>query len=257
MATMSACQTSKSNIFMPILTTNDVHVEKSTLVIKRLSDNKVWVSNPIRAKLRFSPASTSKIPHTLIALQSNQFQAETVFKWDGQNRKFQFWNQDLTLTQAYKRSAIWVYQDITTRLGHNEMATWLKEFNYGNCDIGPVSNITRYWLHGPLEISAIEQVEFLSKLSQQEFPLSNRTYENAWKIFKNDTNGSYVLYAKTGWWHDDVATDIGWFVGWVTTPEPSQTYVFALNLDIHTSADRKKRKRIVMDGLKTIGAWPH
>ena len=44
-------------------------IEQTTVVVKRLSDGQTWISNDERAQQRFSPASTSKIPHTLIAFE--------------------------------------------------------------------------------------------------------------------------------------------------------------------------------------------
>jgi beta-lactamase class D len=256
LAVTGACQKPELDIFAPIFEAHDSSPETSTLVIKRLSDNKVWISNLERVETRFIPASTSKIPHTLIALETKQVLPETLFKWDGQKRTFTSWNQDQTLTQAYRHSVVWVYQEITQSLGRDIMASWLKGFNYGNHDIGTCGNVTRYWLDGPLKISALEQVNFLTKLSKREFPLSPETYEKSWAIFKNETNGSHILYAKTGWMYDENAMDIGWFVGWVETHNPSETYVFALNMDMPKQDDRKKRKPIVMNALQTIGAWP-
>ena len=256
LAVTGACQKPELNIFTPIFEVHGSSPETSTLVIKRLSDNKLWISNSERVETRFIPASTSKIPHTLIALETKQAFPETLFKWDGLKRTFKSWNQDQTLTQAYRRSAVWVYQEITQSLGREIMASWLTDFNYGNHDIGPADNVTRYWLDGPLKISALEQVSFLTKLSKRELPLSPETYEKSWGIFKNETKGSHILYAKTGWMHDEKAMDIGWFVGWVETHNPSDTYVFALNMDMPKEGDQRKRKPIVMNALQTIGAWP-
>ena len=256
LAASGACQKPKLDIFTPIFEAYGSSPETSTLVIKRLSDNKVWIGNSERAGTRFIPASTSKIPHTLIALETKEALPKTLFKWDGQERIFKSWNQDQTLTQAYRRSAVWVYQEITQSLGHNAMTSWLKEFNYGNHDIGAADNVTRYWLDGPLKISASEQIHFLTKLSKRELSLSPETYEKSWAIFKNETKGSHTLYAKTGWMHDEKVMDIGWFVGWVETSDPSETYVFAFNMDMPKQGDQSKRKPIVMDALQTIGAWP-
>lgn len=252
----TACEKPKPDILTPIIEAQDISVEKTTLVIKRLSDNKFWLSNPKRAETRFIPASTSKIPHTLIALETKQALPDTIFKWDGRERFLKSWNQDQTLAQAYQRSAVWVYQEIAQKLGHNVMAEWLKQLDYGNHDIGDADNVTRYWLQGPLEISALEQVHFLEKLSKNELPLSMETYEKSRAIFKNETKGASTLFAKTGWMHDDEAMDIGWFVGWVETSDTSETYVFALNIDMPNASDIKKRKPIVMNALKAIGAWP-
>jgi len=251
-----ACQKTDKDIFAPIINAHNTKPETTTLVIKRLSDNKTWISNPDRAKIRYSPASTSKIPHTLIALETKLAGVETLFKWDGRERTFKAWNQDQTLLQAYRRSAVWVYQEITQTLGSDIMASWLTEFNYGNHDIGAEDNVTQYWLTGPLEISALEQIDFLEKLSQEELPLSKKTYAEARPIFRDNVKVGHTIYAKTGWMYDEEAMDIGWFVGWVETADPLETYIFALNMDMPNQGDQKKRKPIVMDALRMIGAWP-
>lgn len=254
---LTACKQSKPNVITPIFEIHDVDPQSATLFIKRLSDNKIWVSHEDRAKTRYSPASTSKIPHTLIALETGYSKPDTLFKWDGRERTFKSWNQDQTLTTAYKRSAVWVYQDITEGLGADVMRSGLAQFNYGNYDIGTAETLTRYWLTGPLKISASEQIEFLTQLTQKRLALSQETYDMAWPIFKNEVKGTHTLYAKTGWMHDENAMDIGWFVGWVETDNPSDTYVFALNMDMPHQGDQKKRKPIVMEALKAIGAWPN
>ena len=256
LAGLTSCQKSKIDVFAPIFGAHGAAPETTTLVIKRLSDNKIWISNSDRANQRYIPASTSKIPHTLIALEAGQATPETSFKWDGRERTFKSWNQDQTLTSAYQRSAVWVYQEITQGLGGDAMNAWLSQFNYGNRNIGGSDNITEYWLTGPLKISASEQVRFLTQLSQKQLPLSQETYAMAWPIFRNETTGHHTLFAKTGWMHDETAIDIGWFVGWVEDSDLSETYVFALNMEMPNRGDQKKRKPIVIEALKSINAWP-
>jgi len=253
---LAACQKPETNNFEHIIEVQGASPNTTTLVIKRLSDDKTWMSNPARANIRFIPASISKIPHTLIALETELATPDTLFKWDGRKRAFNAWNQDQTLTTAYRRSAVWVYQEMTQKLGPEVMRAWLKRFDYGNYDIGMDDNVTQYWLRGPLKTSAVEQVNFLTKLATEKLPLSSKTYAQARSIFKNESQGTHTLYAKTGWMFDEDAMDIGWFVGWIETEAPSETYVFALNIDMPEEGDRKKRKPIIMDALKSIGAWP-
>lgn len=252
---LSGCERHQPDVFINTIEAKGAAPETTTLVVKRLSDNKVWISNSNRATDRFIPASTSKIPHTLIALETKIASPETLFKWDGQRRTFESWNQDQTFIKAYQRSAVWVYQEIAQELGPNTMSAWLKKFDYGNYDIG-TDNVTLYWLVGPLEISAMEQVDFLTRLAKRELPLSSETYDKSRTIFKNESKGSHQLYAKTGWMYDENAMDIGWFVGWVEAEDPSEIYVFALNMDMPNQGYQRKRKPIVMEALKTINAWP-
>ena len=253
---LTSCQNPSSDIFSPILKKNEVSSNTTTLVIKRLSDDKIWTSNSKRAELRYIPASTSKIPHTLIALETELAAPDTLFKWDGRPRTFKSWNQDQTLITAYRRSAVWVYQEIARTLGPSVMREWLKRLDYGNADIGADDHVTQYWLTGPLAISAHEQVDFLTKLATHKLPLSPKTYAQVRFIFQHDSQKGHTLYAKTGWMFDEDAMDIGWFVGWVEIDDPEDIYVFALNMDMPQSGDQKKRKPIVMDALKSIGAWP-
>ena len=43
---------------------------------------------------------------------------------------------------------------------------YLKSFEYGNADTGEI--IDRFWLDGPLDISTLEQVEFLKKVAEEK-----------------------------------------------------------------------------------------
>jgi len=253
---LAACQSSELNTFTPIFEAQGVEPEASTLIIKRVSDNKLWISNPKRADIRYIPASTSKMPHTLIALETGFAEPDTLFEWDGRKRTFQSWNQNQTLTQAYQRSAIWVYQEIARSHGPETMHAWLSEFDYGNEDIGDGDSIDQYWLDGPLKISAHEQITFLTQLAEQTLPLSPETYQKSGMIFENETTKTHTLFAKTGWYYKEDAMDIGWFVGWVETKNPSDIYAFALNMDMPNQGDQQKRKPIVMAALTAIGAWP-
>lgn len=228
----------------------------SSLVIVRLSDNAQWISNPDRSAVRFPPASTSKIPHTLIALETGFATAKSEFKWDGTERQFTMWNQDQTLASAYARSAVWVYQSITSSLGRETMTGWIKKFGYGNMDIGSPSDLTTYWLTGPLEISAYEQIDFLRKLVQDELPLSDETMTEARQIMLSDTGPGWKMFSKTGWYMNDHTMDIGWFVGWLEVEnidrEVVDTYLFALNMDLESDEDRSKRKSAVYQAFARL-----
>jgi len=244
--------------FTAILEAHNVASENATLIIKRLSDGQRWSHNVPRSIKRFRPASTSKIPHTLIALEQGYATPNTLFEWDGTPQYFKSWEQDMTLKQAYKKSAVWVFKKITSDLGHTILAEELERLNYGNHEIGTWEDLTSYWLLGPLEISAEEQINFLTQLARETLPLSGKTYENAKSIFKYKQRPTQSLYAKTGWMKDGVVTDYGWYVGWVEDrrSEKEDTYVFALHMDILKDDESKKRIPIVLDSLDKISAWP-
>jgi beta-lactamase class D len=227
----------------------------STMLVVRLDDGREWSSNPARIDERFVPASTSKIPHTLIALETGYANGpETFFEWDGEPRLFAAWNQDQTLGTAYQRSAIWVYQRIARDLGYETMARWIERLDYGNGDTGGPADLTTYWLEGPLAISAREQVDFLSRLVRDELPLRHNTLVVARTIMRADAGEGLVLYAKTGWGSRDGATDIGWYVGWIETDGPD--WAFALNLDMPDEAARARRVPAARAVLAALGAIP-
>ncbi|MEM9422348.1 MAG: penicillin-binding transpeptidase domain-containing protein [Pseudomonadota bacterium] len=232
-------------------------LNSSTLLIVRQSDGAEWYSNEGRLDRRLVPASTSKIPHTLIALETGAAGPDTVFSWDGVQRGIAEWNQDHTLTSAYRTSAVWVYQELTSQLGYTTMAEWIELCDFGNQNIGDPDDLERYWLDGPLVISTREQIRFLVTVAQAELPFSKQTYDQARQIMTEDQGEDWTLYAKTGWALRGDLVDIGWYVGWVdkkTNDGNVETYYFAFNLDMPApKEDGVKRKAVVHKVLKDIG----
>ena len=228
-------------------------VEQSTIIVERQSDKQVWISNPRRAEDRFSPASTAKIPHTLIALENGLATVETVFTWDGVLRSARVWNRDQTLASAFQNSTVWVYQDIARAAGPEAMAKGLRRFAYGNTDVGSAEHLTTYWLDDTLKISAVEQIGFLGRLASKTLPLKGSTYDASRNIMVSDQGGGWVMRSKTGWRHSDNSMDIGWFVGWLECPK--DVYVFAMNIDMPDTRYLSRRKSITYAVLQNIGAF--
>ncbi len=245
----------KNTVPTAILDKHGVAHDTSTLLIINIRDQQIILSNPSRLNTQFSPASTSKIPHTLIALEEGIAKADTQFKWDGTERWVAGWNQDQTLKTAFQRSAVWVYQDIARQAGPATMRQWLEIFEYGNKDIGGEANIDQYWLTGPLAISAEQQVQFLTNLHAQTFPLKRETYEAARDIMLEEEGEGWQLFAKTGWYFNEKEMDIGWYVGWVERGD--DVFIFAFNMDMPNGReDAPKRKALMYDVLRDIGALP-
>ncbi len=77
-------------IFSINLFANDLEIEKifknkkveGTIVIKSLNQNKSYIYNKQRAETFLSPASSFKIPHTLIALNEGVVSEDSVITWD-------------------------------------------------------------------------------------------------------------------------------------------------------------------------------
>ncbi len=236
-----------------IVETAGGEVEGTTVVVKRLSDEQLWIANPERANLRYSPASTSKIPHSLIALENGLATTETVFEWDGLPKGPRRWNRDHTLASAFQNSVVWVFQAIARSAGSAVISEGLKRFDYGNANIGTLDQLTTYWVDDTLTISALEQAEFLSNIARRRLPLSDATYEAARDIMVSDKNPTWVLRSKTGWRYNENDMDIGWFVGWLECSD--ETHVIALNMDMPDTRYLSKRKTIAYTVLENIGAF--
>ena len=228
-------------------------VEDTTVIVNRLSDGQTWTSNSKRAQQRFSPASTSKIPHTLIALEGGFATPTTVFRWDGVPRTSRAWNQDHTLASAFENSVVWVYQEIARTAGSDVMSEGLARFEYGNMNVGSIEQLTTYWLDDTLKISAIEQIDFLSRLALEQLPLSEATYAAARDIMASDRNANWVMRSKTGWSYRKDSMDVGWHVGWLECSD--EIYVFALNMDMPDTRYLSRRQEVTYTVLQHIGAF--
>ena len=254
---LAACQSSENEIDLnAILTAQNIDPKRAAILIVSADTGQAWQHGGLRLDERFIAASTSKIPHTFIALEDGYVSgADMFFKWDGQKRWSEGWNQDQTMAKAYARSAVWVFQNITQALGPEKMAAGLEMFDYGNKDIGTEDDLTTYWLNGPLKISTREQVTFLRRLYIEDFPLKTSTYIVGKDIMAAGRDDG--RFAKTGWYHSDEHQDIGWYVGWqeYEGQSGSETYIFAFNMDMDDhSKDPPKRAKVIDAVISAIAA---
>lgn len=207
------------------------------------------VHNLARAKTRFAPASTFKIPHTLFALDAGVVKDEfEVFPWDGVQHSFDAHNQDQDLRSAMRNSAVWVYQRFAEDIGEKKARDYLAAIDYGNQD--PEVEEGVYWINGKLAISAYEQIEFLRKLYRNELPFRLEHQRLVKDIMIVEAERNWILRAKTGW-----EGRYGWWVGWVEWPQGP--VFFSLNIDTpNRMTDLYKREAIVRAILKSIDALP-
>src|ERR1700693_3949639 len=109
-----------------------------TFVGYKIDDYLIIASDKNRSAEPRLPASTFKIPNSLIALETGVVQDpdKDVFKWDGVKRPIEAWNKDHTMRTAIAVSAVPVYQEIARRIGPERMQKYVDLFDYGNRDIG-------------------------------------------------------------------------------------------------------------------------
>ncbi len=219
---------------------------EGTFVLTKLNSDSLLVFNPKRAKKAFLPASTFKIPNSLISLESKVIADENeIIKWDGVTRFYDKWNADQNLKSAIKYSCVWFYQELARRVGKEKMQFYLDTLNYGNSKMG--ADVDKFWLEGDLKISAVEQIEFLTQFLNRDLPFSDRNFDIVEKILLVDSTENYRQFAKTGWGGDD-NNQVGWYVGFVKNN--SGTSIFALNIHIKSDKDAEQRKLITNEILK-------
>lgn len=227
---------------------------KGSFVLKDINKGNYKIYNATLSSQRFSPCSTFKISNSLIALESKVAENEDyLIKYDSlknpsepwmyKKEPFKFWMQDHTLKTAFKYSVVWYYKELARRIGNERMTKLLKQIDYGNNDIS--SGIDNFWLCGSLQISAIEQVEFLKKLYLNQLSgFSVKSQETVKDIMLYETNDNYKLYGKTGAGDCFDKKVIGWYVGFIETN--SNTYIFAMNIIVNDFSDLDNNLRIEM-----------
>ena len=209
--------------------------------------------NSQRCSERFLPASTFKIPNSLIGLESGVITDENfVIKWDGVNRWNEEWNRDHTLATAIKYSVVPYYQELARRVGQESSKKFLDAIGYGNATIG--ENVDMYWLDNSLKISADEQIEFLKRLYDYKLPFSKRNMEIVKKILSEEKYPKSILKFKTGTGTKEDKTYIGWLVGYV---EKGKNVVFyAFNIEAKTFKEvqdlRNTLSRKILKDLRII-----
>ncbi len=220
-----------------------------TIIISSLDGKTEYTYNKVRAEKRFLPASTFKIPNTLIALNEKAVLNEKeIIKWDGKDKGWSAWNKDQSLETAFPISCVWFYQELAKRVGNIKYILHLNKLNYGNKKTG--HDVTTFWLDGELAISAREQIEFLKKLYKEDLPYKKNNIRLLKKLLIVEKNSRYIIRAKTGW-ATRIKKQHGWYVGYVETHQ--KIWFFAMNLDICKKSDAAYRKEITMEALKIKG----
>ncbi len=224
-----------------------------TVVDQRGGGNARWVHGEARARTRYIPASTFKVPHALFALDAGVIRDEfQVFRWDRVKRDIESWNGDQDLRSSMRNSVVWVYQQIAQGIGEERERRYLRRIDYGNAD--PSGGIDRFWLQGNLAISAEEQVAFLQRLYRNELPFRVEHQRLVKDLMIVEAGRDWLLRAKTGW-QARIDPQVGWWVGWVERPDGP--VFFALNISMpNEGADLPKREGIARAILRSIDALP-
>ncbi len=228
----------------------DENSAEGTFVAYAPTQERLFIHNTQRANERFVPASTFKIVNALIGLHSGVIKnVDEVLPYGGQPQPFPSWEKDMSLREAMPISNVPIYQELARRVGLHEMKTAVQKLNYGNGEIGDV--VDRFWLDGPLQISAVEQVDFLRRMVGGELELPDGVIDAVKEITMLESGPGCKLHGKTGWGQ---IQDVGWFVGWVE--KDGVNYPFALNMNINNAEQLPTRIKVAKECLQTLGILP-
>jgi len=204
----------------------DKYGVEGCFVLFSQSDDITIRYNSAQCDSGYIPASTFKIPNSVIALEESVVKdTNQVFNWNGYNWPNEVWNRNHTLKSAMKYSCIWVYFEIAEKIGIEKYYDYVKLFDYGNKNLtGPP---TRFWLAGEFRISANQQIEFLRKFYNYQLQVSKRSIDIVKDLIIIDHTDYYTLSGKTGGGMINNTDYIMWLVGYVE--KDSQVYFYALN----------------------------
>jgi beta-lactamase class D len=226
---------------------------EGTFVGYKVDDYLIIASDKVRSGEARLPASTFKIPNSLIALETGVVAEpdKDVFKWDGVTRSIEAWNKDHTLRSAIAASAVPVYQEIARRIGVERMQKYVDLLEYGNRDIG--GGIDQFWLTGHLRIDPIQQVDFVDRLRRGVLPVSKRSQDLVRDILPVTKVGDATIHAKSGLLGAEIGKpSLGWMVGWAE--KGSQQTVFAMNMDVRDPSQIPARMTVTQQCLVDIVA---
>jgi beta-lactamase class D len=227
---------------------------EGSIVIYDLNKDRVYQHNPQRNNTAFLPASIFKILNSLIALETKVIPNElAILTWDGIPRSVPEWNRDLNMREAIKFSAVWFYQVLARRVGHDRMQQWVERVDYGNRKIGTKEYIDKFWLEGDLRITPEEQIKFLRRLYNNDLPFSAKSIATVKDILVLEQTPDYTLSGKTGWVGFETQKTIpqvGWFVGYLE--QNKNVYFFATNIEMHNKKDAKVRIDLTRRCLKDL-----
>jgi len=219
--------------------------------------------NPRSCTRRVTPASTFKVPLSLMAFDAGILQDDrSAIKWNGVKTARPEWNRDQTAASWMKLSVVWFSQRLTPKLGVARIKRYLAQFRYGNQDFS--GGITKAWLGSSLLISPDEQLRFWRRFWREDLPVSKHALAMTKKItFLEKSPAGWILHGKTGSTAEvsdkgKLLRGSGWFVGHIA--KGNREYVFVTHYtDRGPPTDKRPpgwiAREISIQALKQLGVY--
>ena len=180
------------------------------------------------------PASTFKIPHALIALQTGVVtDPDAEVPWDGTKMWNPAWERPHSLASAIRESAVWFFQRTAAAIGRERMQASLTAMRYGNATV--TGELTTFWLDdGSLRITGPQQLDFLVRMFRRELTIDRAHVDTLERMLLTDAAllrsrlpddepvpvTQATIRAKTG-----AARGVSWWVGRVQGPAGDFVFV--------------------------------
>ncbi|HYJ03816.1 MAG TPA: penicillin-binding transpeptidase domain-containing protein [Chthoniobacterales bacterium] len=224
----------------------------------------VFVWNRERAERRFPPAATFRIANAIIALETGVVRGvDDIVPFNAtQHRTYEsaqpyfygtFLNRSRkphrqrALRKSMRAPNTRTFRMLARGIGTKRMRDGVVKLAYGNMRVG--NSVDRFWRDGSLQISALEQVEFLGRVARGEIPVSHEILDKVRELTLLEKTARYELHSKSGALFTS-KPQLGWWVGWIE--RKSGIFPFALNMDIDT-AEADDRVAIGRECLKALG----
>ena len=210
------------------------------LIVKK--NEKILIQDGKNCNTKYSPNSTFKIPLAVMGFESGILKTAHNPIWKPQKPvtflKY-FHDGEQSPSSWMRWSMPWYSQILTQKIGTKKLQTYINRMNYGNMDLsgdaGKNNGITDSWLSSSLNITPIEQVDFIEKLAKNSLPFSKKSQIKAKDLIKLMEAGSWngwILHGKTGTSDfDKINSREGYFVGFAEKNGEIISYV------IHASGD--------------------
>jgi beta-lactamase class D len=116
-----------------------------------------------------APASTFKIPHALIALQTGVVTSATIVEWDGATGGSDLWQRSHTVDSAIRWSVLPFFQRTARLIGRDRMRQGLTSLAYAADTLD--GDLSTFWLTGDLAVTPLEQYAFLQRFFARQLPI--------------------------------------------------------------------------------------
>ena len=150
-----------------------------------------------------------------------------------------------------KFSVNWYFQAIDRQLGASLIKDYIQKTEYGNQNLD--ADISSYWIESTLKISAIEQVQLLTKLFTNDFGFAPENIDAVKNSLLLSSSADGSFYGKTGTGCVNGHDVNGWFVGCVESY--GHSYFFAANIKSSDHATGSRASEITRSILSDQKLW--